>query len=287
MDKLPALQITSDYDYHVTFNKNPDHKAYSIFYERNNLPKLQTLCFNKKIFITTIGVKELLFGILLKFVFQNTVVHSIHDWIPHPGKKYFLTKCYNAIASLLFELSFYSNSQRQLSGRGTASVYRLPLSKKVNAVDVRKKKQILLFGRNEPYKNYEFVNRIGELARQSGYDILIVAKQIDRQSFPAAKVINSFLEDDELFLLIRESAAVLIPYHSATQSGVLIKAYENGTPAIVSDCPGLTEDIFTRELGITFSLIEDAPDIWKKIEYFLSNWNASAFDSVIDRIRDE
>ena len=101
------------------------------------------------------------------------------------------------------------------------------------------------------------------------------------------KVDNQFLRNEKLFEEIASSCLVLVPYTSATQSGVIIKALENGTPVIVSDLPGLKEDLNHDSLGTYINLNDDEKHSWSKIRRFLESWDPRAFDNAIKQIADE
>ena len=127
VDKINAKDLQKHFDFHITFNKNADHIEYSQFYDRIGIRRLRGFAYRKRILITTIGYKEFFIAFILKFIFLNRIVHSIHDWEPHPGKKYFFTKFYNFVVSLIFELSFYSFDQKSKSHASESIVHRLPI----------------------------------------------------------------------------------------------------------------------------------------------------------------
>jgi glycosyltransferase involved in cell wall biosynthesis len=52
---------------------------------------------------------------------------------------------------------------------------------------------------------------------------------------PNVDIINRFISDDELDDLIKGCIATLLPYDSATQSGVTILSYSYGKPVIAFD----------------------------------------------------
>ena len=61
-----------------------------------------------------------------------------------------------------------------------------------------------------------------------------------------------FLPDAEIAELLHEAAAVVLPYRHAGSSGVLATALGHGRPAVISDIPGLADDVRNLGAGIAF-----------------------------------
>jgi glycosyltransferase involved in cell wall biosynthesis len=61
-----------------------------------------------------------------------------------------------------------------------------------------------------------------------------------------------FLPDDEIAGLLERSAAVVLPYRHAGSSGVLATALGHGRPVVISDIPGLSEEVGRYGAGRTF-----------------------------------
>ena len=62
-------------------------------------------------------------------------------------------------------------------------------------------------------------------------------------------VVNRWLSDAEISSLVAAARFVVLPYNSATQSGVIPLASAFGTPAIASDTGGLAEQVVDGETG--------------------------------------
>ena len=52
-------------------------------------------------------------------------------------------------------------------------------------------------------------------------------------------VVNEFISEDDLNSELRKTTAVILPYNSATQSGVIIKSFSMGVPVIAYDVGAL------------------------------------------------
>jgi D-inositol-3-phosphate glycosyltransferase len=72
------------------------------------------------------------------------------------------------------------------------------------------------------------------------------------------KVINQFVPNEAVARYYLASDVVVLPYRSATQSGILNIAYGFNKPVIVSDVGGLAEFVIEGETGIVIK--PDSPD---------------------------
>ena len=62
-------------------------------------------------------------------------------------------------------------------------------------------------------------------------------------------ILNKFIPDNELAALIRDSKFVVVPYHDATQSGVVMSAFSYSKPCIATNVGGLPEMVINRKYG--------------------------------------
>lgn len=132
----------------------------------------------------------------------------------------------------------------------------------------------LFFGRIDKYKG------IGRLCRAysalpeelKGKTGLVVAGkgQLSEeetalvQSDPHICLIRRFIGDGEMIWLFQQASAVVMPYIEASQSGVLPIAYRFGKPVIVSDLPGLTENVSDGQTGCIFRTEEELTQILRR-----------------------
>lgn len=105
--------------------------------------------------------------------------------------------------------------------------------------------QLIFFGRIEAYKGLDTLlaaNRLW-LERKLPMRLLIVGRGAEDAVIDAPNTtrINRYVAQPELEAMVRESTAALLPYHEATQSGVLASALGAGLPVIASDVGGLAE----------------------------------------------
>ena len=67
---------------------------------------------------------------------------------------------------------------------------------------------------------------------------------------PAVRVLDRYLADDEVEALFKAADVAVLPYRSATQSGVTHVAYALGVPVITTDVGGLAETVRPGETGL-------------------------------------
>ena len=70
-------------------------------------------------------------------------------------------------------------------------------------------------------------------------------------------MLSRYITDGEMQWLFEHCKFVVLPYHEATQSGVLPISYKYGKPVIVSDIPGLRELVIKGKTGEIFFDTED------------------------------
>lgn len=238
----------------ISFNRNPDHLRYAKFY-RKLIERQDARDGEKVVLITTVGLKEFLVGFFY-LLSGGQVFHVIHDFIPHPGPKYKITVLYNSLASLFFKLVFHSRSQAERYGK-ECHVFPLPITSLPESV-IRSSGPFLAFGRCEPYKNFDHIVHLANSFKE--FDFVIASKgYVSNCKPPNLKIIDTFVTDEELRILMQRCRALVLPYTSATQSGVIVQAFEYGKPVIVSDVPGLVEYLGEESwFGESFSLQDDS-----------------------------
>jgi len=67
----------------------------------------------------------------------------------------------------------------------------------------------------------------------------------------AVRVLDRYIADDEVEALFRAADVTVLPYRSATQSGVTHVAYALGCPVIATRVGGITETVREGETGLT------------------------------------
>lgn len=121
-----------------------------------------------------------------------------------------------------------------------------------------KRPYVLFFGRIEEYKGvsllYDVFVNSPELNKN--YSLVIAGKgtntTINNSQNESVVFINRYIKDTEVAYLFNNARAVVYPYISATQSGVLTLAFYFGTPILASDVPFFKELIEEGKNGKLF-----------------------------------
>ena len=94
---------------------------------------------------------------------------------------------------------------------------------------------------------------------------------------------NEFVPNEEVAKYYEVSDVVILPYRSATQSGILNVAYGFNKPVIVTDVGGLAEFVDDGKTG--FVVEPNSPEaIVESVENFLDVKNEVDFLSNIDKM---
>ena len=121
-----------------------------------------------------------------------------------------------------------------------------------------KKPYILFFGRIEEYKGISLLYDafISEPELFNNYVLVIAGKGtntvVSSGQDNNVLFLNRYIKDSEVAYLFKNAKAVVYPYISATQSGVLTLAFFFGTPILASDVPFFKEFIDNRVNGMLF-----------------------------------
>jgi glycosyltransferase involved in cell wall biosynthesis len=195
------------------------------------------------------------------------LVHTIHDVEIHPDRWWLFLKAYQFFypidADALIGLSEYSCQQLRVKFPNTPTIKSLhgiiqsSLTIELDKI-ARNRNKFLFFGRIEKYKGIDVLVEAFRIAHQTDPDIsltIIGRGPIDKNlvnkiSDSGIKLINRWIDDTELGEIIAANGVMVMPYLSATQSGVAAVALGNGMPAIATDVGALPEQVIHEENGI-------------------------------------
>ena len=121
------------------------------------------------------------------------------------------------------------------------------------------KKTLLFFGLIRDYKGLDIlINAFSEL--DYSYQLLIAGEcrkdkelyeeLIVRSKNQNIRFINKFIPDDEVNLYFSAGDVCVLPYRSATQSGIAAIAYHFEVPIIATNVGGLPETVSTDKTGV-------------------------------------
>jgi glycosyltransferase involved in cell wall biosynthesis len=208
------------------------------------------------------------------------VVLTVHDPVPHPGEDNAATRLFAWSNRLRVDgYVLLNETQRQ----GFIDRYRLdpvsvamvplgvfddlvhdvrPLAdvpglERLDAIEGR---YLLFVGRIQRYKGVgTLLEAYGSIATGIRAPLVIAGagsltpdemRRIADLGDGSVTVVNRWLSDTEIASLVAAARFVVLPYTSATQSGVIPLASAFGVPAIASDAGGLVEQVVDGRTGL-------------------------------------
>jgi glycosyltransferase involved in cell wall biosynthesis len=223
---------------------------------------------------------------------QCKVIGLLHNVIPHepkffdaPATKYFLKGC-DGTVTLSKEVE-----DELLTLRPTARnkvlfhpIYanfgdRIPRTEAEDALGIRHgMKNLLFFGLIREYKGLDILLRAFSQLDES-YQLIVAGEpyvSFDKyqeivDSSPAKDRIHlfvHFIEDSQVKTFFSAADLVVLPYRSATQSGVCAIAWQFGTPMVVTDKGALKEIVGGSGTGLVADDEKEENIVAKIHEYF-------------------
>jgi glycosyltransferase involved in cell wall biosynthesis len=128
--------------------------------------------------------------------------------------------------------------------------------------DIKKNENfnVLFFGRISPYKGIKFLlDAFLEILEKNPYAniSLTIAGSgnfdfdiLEYKKHPEIKVLNYYIQPQELAKLIYDSSVVVCPYTDATQSGVVMSSFAFKKPVIATNVGGLPEMVEDGKTGL-------------------------------------
>jgi glycosyltransferase involved in cell wall biosynthesis len=206
---------------------------------------------------------------LQKHLAHIPVVTTAHDPAAHPGLNHWMSNLWEKrsarIASRCVLLSETFVEQMQASGIAKEKIDIIP-----HAIFSFYER----FAKNSPRsENVRSILFFGRITRYKGVDILIRAFQISQATWPDLRlqivgegdmrpyrdliaqtknisVVNRWVNDAEVPDIFQAADIVMIPYSSASQSGVIALAATFGRPVIATRVGALPEQIHDGETGV-------------------------------------
>jgi glycosyltransferase involved in cell wall biosynthesis len=191
-------------------------------------------------------------------------VEAIHDVIPHDGN--IAMRLCNQVTCALAEHvvlrneKFFSTLLSQYHLR-TDKVTPIGLWRSLPAETLPLcKGNFLCFGRIRRYKGFDLLEKIIALTPDITYQIVGAPDEASKElvdkikRFPNANVVDHEVSDDEMRQYFSDADWVILPYTSATQSGVIVDAYKFSRPVIAFEVGAICEQVVN---GVTGFLIPE------------------------------
>lgn len=246
---------------------------------------------------------------LIRKKYKNKIFFITENVVSHEANAVdkFLTKAGLKFASKFLALSGIVEKELQQYSKGK-KVYRSELPvydcyKQSEEVNINKLKQdldfdedslvLLFFGYVRKYKGLDILIEAFPkiLSNNPNATLLIVGEFYDdpKEYFELikkfkienkVKVVNQFVPNEEVAKYYQSADVVILPYRSATQSGILNVAYGFYKPVIVTDVGGLAEFVDEGKTG--FVVKPNFPDaIVDGVNKFLSSRKMTDFTTHI------
>lgn len=215
----------------------------------------------------------------------------IDNWIPHEKSRFdealntFFKKEVTHFCTLSKNVAdqiFIEENQKLWWGfhpLPSTAPKKISLEKARNHLMMDKKKaQLLFFGLIRPYKGLELLieavsklsiaaelHVVGEFYTDKTHYVKLIEKH---QLQEDVHLVDRFVSAAEVAKYFSAADIVVLPYKSATQSGVIAQAYQYETPLLVTDQPGLANTIKEDKTGRVCKA--NAPALAENIELMLS-----------------
>jgi len=193
------------------------------------------------------------------------LLYTVHD--PHEhGRAPLSIRISNSItihmADALIVLTRIGEQQLNQRGVSMAKIHVIPhgvysLFRKWRRSNIRARRLILYFGRLEAYKGLETLAEAFDRVRKDipGWRLLLAGSGrlpagLLRSIPPGIDVVNRYVPDEEVAELMQQASLVVVPYTTATQSGVIATAYAFGRPVIATSVGGLVEMVVHGKTGL-------------------------------------
>lgn len=278
---------------------NPDGKLWS-YYKLSNKLKEFIINGGYDLIHTTTSNKLSLF--LLPFIHRFPAkILTVHDPVTHHKfswyRRQLTTMFRNAHKNILILSPIHFQEIRKQNHKSRWKVYqsRLGVYDFLKTYKISENiygKYILFCGRIAEYKGVDILVKsyLNSACRTLGVKLLIAGSgqiSVSEEMLNDEGIVqlNKYIENEELASLIYHSMFVVMPYKSATQSGVLMSAYAFNKPVIVSRVGDFPNTVIDAKTGIIVPpddvealtdaidtmIFSDRAEMSKNIEYMFSD----------------
>jgi len=153
-----------------------------------------------------------------------------------------------------------------------------------NPIVKKNKDNIVLFlGYIKPYKGLDvLINSIPIVNKNISNIKFVIAgevygkKPLIPENINNIEVNYNYINQNDIYDYFQNASLVVVPYKTATQSGIIQLAYSFLKPVIASDIPGLKEMVQVNKTGLLFES-ENSSDLANKIIEFFNNYDENKY----------
>ena len=129
------------------------------------------------------------------------------------------------------------------------------------------------------YLNVDIGNKINVIVAGECYDKNINYKKISKNSISKIYWYEKYIPDSEVNLYFSASDYVVLPYKTASQSGIIPMAYHYNLPVIISDLDSLLDNVIVNKTGFSFKN-KDYKDLSKLITNIINDNSTYDFTNI-------
>lgn len=223
-----------------------------------------------------VHISSIFYGILFKAL-KIKQIHTIHDQTIHPGSSSLVTAIYYKYYCKYFsdEYIFFSNASFEFDPDKKNHVLKLCGFEKYES-SRSTGKNALFFGRIQPYKGIEYLAAISDylLVHHKDSKLVVMGRGYSPhleslQQRSNVVVSNKFFSKEDLVQVAQQCAVTVLPYTSATQSGVMIESYSLGLPVVFFNAGSLRDYCPDDRFGLSAE-IGDIDTLCQNLSTFLS-----------------
>lgn len=199
---------------------------------------------------------------IMMFAGKAKVYHVIHEVVPHEGDSQ--EKMVNLMNKAICRLTDYIVLRNKTYIQLLADRYGFPVNRIKYSELWRRypeytppvhSKRMLFFGRMNPYKG---INNLLEIAKACPDVYFSAIGKVDPQmetvvselsALDNVHVETGYVSDADMQKAFVGADWIVLPYNSASQSGVIIDAYKYSRPVIAFDVGAISEQIIDGESG--------------------------------------
>jgi glycosyltransferase involved in cell wall biosynthesis len=216
-------------------------------------------------------------------------VVTVHDATPHPGLKHFASSLWERMSARQASRCVVMSPRfiESLAARGIPAenidiiphgIFSFYAMESHGGAATNGVKSILFFGRITAYKGLEVLLQAFEIIERRRKDVrldVVGAGDLNRYD-PLLKkirninVVNRWVGDDEVAPAFRQAALVVLPYTTASQSGVIPLAASFRVPVVATTVGALPDQIRNGETGILVKP-DSVKELVDAIDHLLDN----------------
>lgn len=216
---------------------------------------------------------------------NQTKIHSLHEVAPHYAKQKLSVRFIqylidNNIPIIVHSQASYISILNYVPTEKAKNIFNVPFGLFKTYLSIKSSESInitnylLFYGMIRPYKGLDILLKAIDKLKTRLPDLKIIiaggGKDSSLSEFkmnPNCTVINRHLSNEELVELNIKAKAIVCPYKSGSQSGIVTTSFLYGKPIIATNVGGFSEIIKNNENGILVqeNSVEELADAIYKI----------------------